>query len=162
MKKDEYLDITKDILKNEKFNNLKNEKHHYNSNRYEHSLKVSYYTYKVCKKLNLDYVSATKAALLHDFFFDSEFINNKDKILNHYRASIANSSMIINLSKKEKNIIESHMYPVGGKLPRYKESIVVDLIDDYVSIKEKFWGDYKYVNVALNFLLIILINYILK
>ena len=34
------------------------------------------------------------------------------------------------------------MYPVGGKMPRYLESIVVDAVDDYVSLNEKLGGDF--------------------
>ena len=35
---------------------------------YNHCLHVAYYTYLICKKFNLDYFSASRAAMLHDFF----------------------------------------------------------------------------------------------
>lgn len=162
MNKLEYLDIVDDILNNKKFQTLKNEVHHHNSNRYEHSLSVSYNTYRVCKKLKLDYVSASRAALLHDFFFNDEFNNDRERLLTHPKTSLKNSMNMVDLSKKEQNIIESHMYPFGGKVPRYIESVIVDLIDDGVSLKEKFGGDYKYLKTAVNFIFIIVVSYIMN
>ena len=78
-------------------------------------------------------------------------------MLKHPRQAVINAEKITKLSDKEKNIIESHMYPVGGKLPRHIESVVVDMIDDYVSVKEKLGGDFKSLKVAFNFLFILFI-----
>lgn len=162
MKNEEYIQITQKIFENRKFNKLKNEIHHHNSNRFNHSVDVSYLTYKVCKKMKLDYESATRAALLHDFFFDEEFDNKRQKMLTHPQVALENAKKITNLSKKEENIITSHMYPVGGKIPRYIESVIVDAIDDYVSLKEKLGGDYKCLKEAANFLFIIFISVLFK
>ncbi len=156
----EYLDITNKIFENNEFKKLKYEVHHINSNRLDHSICVSKKTYKVCKKFNLDYKSATKAALLHDFFFDDEFFNKKDQMLNHPKKAVENSLKITDLTDKEINIIESHMYPIGKKLPKYKESVIVNAIDDYVSIKERVSLDYAYFKTAVSFLIIVLINII--
>lgn len=160
MKQDnkEYVEIVEKLLENRKFNKLKEETHHHNSNRFNHSLDVSFKTYKVCKKLGLDYESATRAALLHDFFFDNEFSNKRERMLKHPSKAVENASKITKLSKKEANIIESHMYPVGGKVPRCLESVVVDAVDDYVSFKEKFGGDFKNLKAAFNFLFILVIS----
>ena len=158
----EYLQIVEKIFNNRKFNKLKEEIHHHNSNRFSHSVDVSYKTYKICKKLNLDYESATKAALLHDFFFESEFDNKRDQMLNHPKKALENAKKITNLTKKEENIIESHMYPVGGKLPRSIESVIVDIVDDYVSLKEKLGGDYRSLKAAMNFLFVLFISVLLK
>ena len=162
MNKLEYLDIVNDIINDDKFQTLKNEVHHHNSNRFSHNICVSYNTYKICKRMHLDYVSATRGALLHDFFFDCEFENNRERILKHPKVSLINSLNLVDLSKKEMNIIESHMYPIGGKVPRYLESVIVDLVDDCVSIKEKLGGDYKHLKAAVNFLFIIFTSYLLK
>lgn len=158
----EYIEIVEKIFENRKFNKLKEETHHHNSNRYNHCVEVSYKTYKICKKLNLDYKSATKAALLHDFFFNHEFENKKDSLLNHPKKAKENAMKITKLSEKEINIIESHMYPIGKKIPRHIESIIVDLVDDYVAAKEKLGGDFKCLKQAINFLFIFLINIVLK
>lgn len=158
----EYLQIVENIFENKSFNQLKNERHHHNSNRFNHSVDVSYKTYKICKKLNLDYKSATRAALLHDFFFDEEFTTKKEMMLKHPKLAVQNASKITTLNKKEINIIESHMYPISGKIPRYKESVIVDLVDDYVSVKEKLGGDFRNLKIAVNFLFILFINVLIK
>lgn len=158
----EYLEITNKIFENRKFNKLKQETHHYNSNRFNHSLEVSYKTYKICKKYGLDYESATKAALLHDFFFDDNFKNKKYSLLNHGKIAVENASRITKLTKKEENIIKSHMFPIGGELPKSKESIIVNLIDDYVSLKDKFGGDFKNLRSAGSFMFILLVNIFMK
>ena len=162
MENKEYLQIVEKILENRKFNKLKDETHHHNSNRFTHCVEVSYKTYRVCKKLGLDYESAAKAALLHDFFFDNEFDNKKERMLKHPKKALENAMKITKLSKKEQDIIESHMYPVGGKTPRYLESVIVDAIDDYVSFKEKLGGDYRSLKAAMNFLFILCISVLLK
>ena len=63
----EFKNIISSIESNEEFQKLKNIKHH-GITRYEHSLRVAYYSYKVTKLLHLDYKDTTEAALLHDFF----------------------------------------------------------------------------------------------
>ena len=65
MKEFEY--IAKDIISNERFLSLKNEPHH-GITRYDHIMHVAKCTYKIAKGLHLDYVAATRGALLHDYF----------------------------------------------------------------------------------------------
>lgn len=158
MYEDEFLQIVDKIISNRKFLKLKDEKHHHNSNRYKHMLDVSYKTYKYCKKKNLDYISATRAAVMHDFYFDTDFEKKGKKILKHYEIAIENAKKLGNLSEKEENIIASHMFPVGGKLPKYKESIVVDVIDDIVSTKERLNGDFSKVRFAIKLGVILILG----
>lgn len=156
----EYLSIVEKILSNRKYQKLKNETHHHNSNRYKHSLEVSYLSYKIAKKMNLDYESVARAGLVHDFFFDKEIPNRGKRLIKHYQKSITNAEKLIKLNDMEKNIISSHMFPVGGTLPKYKESILVDMIDDYVSIKEKVSGDLKSLQTAAMFITIVITNFL--
>lgn len=154
----EYLSIVEKILSNRKYKKLEQEIHHYTSNRYKHSLDVSYLSYKIAKKLKLDYESVARASLVHDFFFNDEIPQKNKRLVTHYKKSITNAEKIIKLNEKEKNIISSHMFPIGGTLPKYKESILVDLVDDYISIKEKIGGDVKGLQNAAMFLLVIITN----
>jgi len=136
----EYVGIVNDILENTVFLKLKNYKHH-GDNRYNHCLRVSYYSYKVARKLHMNKIACARAGLLHDFFL----INNQElkfsrriKVLfEHPKYAYINSSKHFNVNKLEKNIILSHMFPIGLYLPIYAESILVDLIDDFVSIYER-------------------------
>ena len=158
----EYLSIIDEFINNEEFQKLKNETYHHTTNKYNHSLAVAKHTYNICKALKLDYISATRAAILHDFFFDKEF-DNKNKtncLLNHYKASIKNANKLTKLSKKEENIISSHMFPIGGSLPRSIESVLVDIIDDAVAIRERAFYNPKRLGQAIATLTIFLINFL--
>lgn len=142
-----YYDIVKDILDNEQYQELKSIKHH-GLDRYEHSKRVSYYSYLVSKILHLDYESAARAGALHDFFLlENEDIKFKERIKTlekHPKMSLENSSNHFDLNEIEQNIILSHMFPIVPKyLPKYLESWIVDIVDDWVGIGEKIYATRK-------------------
>jgi len=80
------------------------------------------------------------AGLLHDFFYgDLRYINviERKYMLNaHPYFAYYNASKIFKLNEKEKNMILSHMFPISYEVPRYKESILLDLVDDLEALKE--------------------------
>ena len=144
MKNDISFDyISKDILKNRKFQKISRESHH-GITRMEHSMRVAKYVYKISKKLNLDYLSATRAAILHDFFTNEEFGNNHGLIQGvvHPDIALQNAKGEFKLNKIEENAIETHMFPLNMKLPKYKESWVLTLTDKVVAIYE--YCSYKF------------------
>ena len=53
----EFDDIIRDIIENPKVQEMKKYKQHYETSTFDHCYMVSYYCYKVCKKLKLDYKS---------------------------------------------------------------------------------------------------------
>ena len=75
MKSIDFDTIASEIINKDKYISLKDDPHH-GLNRYIHIMRVSKYTYKISKFLKLDYISATRAALLHDYFTESS--NNKE------------------------------------------------------------------------------------
>lgn len=165
-----YRSLEKEVMSNKKYLLLNQESHH-GLTRLEHSLRVSRNVYKVSKKLGLDYVSATRAALLHDFFFNEEFESNHGLIQGvvHPDIALANASGAFKLNDIEKNAIESHMFPLSLELPKYKESWVLTIVDKLVAIYEyglyKFnpanlKGYLKYVSYSACFLLILAFNFI--
>ena len=51
---------------------------------------------------------------------------------------MCHSEKHFSLTPKEKDIIVSHMFPVAPtRVPKYLESWIVDLVDDFVSITEE-------------------------
>ena len=67
---DEFNWIIQPIIDNKEYQKLKEVSHH-GSTRFDHSMRVAYYTYLTAKFFHLDdYQATTKAALLHDFFID--------------------------------------------------------------------------------------------
>ena len=66
--KREFELIINDLVNNETVQKMKNYKQHYDTSCFDHCKMVAYYSYLLCKKYNLDYKSATRAAMLHDLF----------------------------------------------------------------------------------------------
>lgn len=135
--------IAKDLLENKKFNKISFESHH-GITRMEHSMRVARNVYKVAKKLNLDYVSATRAAILHDFFINEDFCTNHGLIQGvvHPEIALANARGEFTLNKIEENAIVSHMFPLSMEIPKYKESWVLTLVDKTIAIYE--FASYKF------------------
>ncbi len=152
----EFLNIVKDILENEEFLKLKDIRHH-DTNRYDHSLRVSYYSYKIAKRLGLKYREVARAGLLHDFFLEK---NEKEKIskrldtlVKHPLYAYENASKYYELTKLEKDIILTHMYPINLNPPKYLESWIVDIVDNFAAIYEKYASySFKFMTIS-NFIL---------
>ena len=119
---------------------MNNYKQHFDTTCYEHSYNVALLSYSICKKLNLDYVSATRAGMLHDLFlYDWRKRQKGRKGLHgftHPKTSLQNASKNFNLNDKEKDIIIKHMWPLTLKFPKYKESFIVSLADKLCTYNE--------------------------
>lgn len=143
IKKDkEYKKIVKDIFRNADFKCLYNIEHH-GISRMEHSIKISYYSYKIAKKLRMDYVSVARGGLLHDFFLDGDERNVKKRFLDtftHPERALKTTVNNFMINDIEKNIIVSHMFPIYLSIPKYKESVLVNLVDKVVGFKELVRG----------------------
>ncbi len=148
----EFNNIVNDILKNKEFIALKYEIHH-GISRLDHSLNVAKVTYQTCKKLKVkNYEEITRAALLHDFFKNDEVTNKA--FLNHPAISLKNAQDNFNLTKKQANIIESHMFPFTSVMPNNVGSFIVTSADKFVALYEcvKFKAPIK---VGASFLFIL-------
>lgn len=120
-------------------------RHHGDVNCLEHSLYVSYISYKICKKLKLDYRSAARGGLLHDFYLYDWHIEKPYKGLHgfiHPDIALRNANKYFSLNSIEKDIIKKHMWPLTLKLPRYRETFVVLMVDKYCATMEliKLWS----------------------
>ena len=130
--KEEFESIVSD------FNRLCDDMHH-GISRYEHSMRVAKYSYKVSKMFKIDnYDKVTRAALLHDFYIneDLENISSRKKLKKHPNVALNNSLKYYELDDMQKDIIANHMFPVTYSLPKYKESWLVSLIDKGVGTYE--------------------------
>jgi len=159
----EYFSLVQDILDNDEFQKLSDIVHH-GSNRLDHCLRVSYWSYLVSKALHLDYEKVTRAALLHDFFFEvNEKAKQKDRIstlIKHPTYALENSLKYFELTEMEQDIISTHMFPINFRIPKFIESWLVDVIDDVVAIYEKSYIVRKQLSASMSFLFIVIINYL--
>lgn len=157
--KEEFNNIISPYIIDE-FNKLKSINHH-GITRYDHSIRVAYYTYLVTKALHINYEEATIAALLHDFFTDE--VNDElsiFKLRRHPNYALINSLKYFYLTDLQKDIISTHMFPITFTPPKYLESWIVDIIDDVSAIYEKGISLKKELSAATTFLFIILMSYI--
>lgn len=151
-----YIDIVEHILKNDEFNKIKTIEHH-GTTRFDHSLKVSYYSYKISKLFHLDYEETARAGLLHDFFISDDNRNKKDRFVStfvHPKEAVNNSIRVFGINEKEMNIIRSHMFPINITPPKYIESWIVTFMDKAIGLFE-FVKKFGYI---ANLYLLILLN----
>ena len=66
---EEFNNLITPIISNSEYQKTKNCVHH-GMNRYDHMIRVAYYSYLITKFFHLNYKDTTKAAVLHDFFLD--------------------------------------------------------------------------------------------
>lgn len=150
----EYYETVQDILQHEEFLKLKNFFHH-NSSIYEHVHDVAYFSYRICKYFKLDYRSAARGALLHDFFL-YDWRNHdvpdlpRDKFhgIAHPAIAVTNAKKYFVINDIEEDIIVKHMWPLTLVPPKYKESFIVSFADKYLSSKE-FLDEYQKRTVRL-------------
>ena len=139
-KDSEFEEIIKDIVSNETVLQMKNYKQHYDTDCFEHCKNVAHYSYLICKKFGLDYKSIARAGMLHDLFLYDWRVKQENRkglhAFTHPRTSLDNANQIFDLNAKEQDIILKHMWPLTIKLPRYKESYIIGLVDKYCAIQE--------------------------
>ena len=110
-----------------------------------HCLRVAYGNYIICKRLGLDYRSAARAGMLHDLFLYDWHVpdrSHKWHGLIHAKIALENARRYFSLNPKECDMIRKHMFPLNLALPRYKETVVIVLVDKYCSLTETlaYWG----------------------
>lgn len=167
--KNEYNYIVKDILNDKNFILLKNDLHH-GTSKYNHLVKVSKLSFFLTKVLHLRVKEATKAALLHDFFYGERTLKEENSYLNHPHTAALNAKKYFNTTSLENDIIETHMYHyvllkkilpfvnkenVLGRKPSTKEAWVVSISDLLVSILEST----LFLKYKCNYMFITLISY---
>lgn len=150
----EYSLIVRHILENDEFKRIGTCEHH-GTTRLNHSIRVSYYSYKIAKKFKLDYESTARGGLMHDFFYNEKGGITKEGIkstFTHSKKASINSEMYFGLNYKEKDIIEKHMFPININIPKYIESYIVAFTDKIVGLLEfnrKFKHKIKIFNLSI-------------
>lgn len=135
---EEYNEIIKPILSNENFLKIDQCRHH-GITRLEHSLRVSYLSYKISKKLKLNYKEVAEAGLLHDFFTNEQLTYREQRLsaFTHPKKSLENANNYFELTNMQKDIILCHMFPlIPTKIPKFLESWVVSIVDKVVATYE--------------------------
>ncbi len=143
----EYIACIRDLIDHDMVRSMKNYIQHGDIDCLEHSLYVSYSGYLVCRRMGLDYRSAARGGLLHDFFLYDWHIKGSHEGLHgftHPRVALENANKLFCLNAMEKDIILKHMWPMTIKPPKYKETCIVIAADKYCASMEIFdFGERK-------------------
>lgn len=136
---EEYKTCIDDLIFHDQIQMMKQFRHHRYTNCFEHSVRVSFYSFRVCKALGWDYKSAARGGLLHDLFLydwrTTQLEGGKHGFV-HPRIAFNNASNVFTLNNIEKDIILKHMFPLTMCPPFYKESLLVCLVDKYCALAE--------------------------
>ena len=141
----DYVALIEDLIHCEEVQSLDIITHHHFSTRLEHSISVSYTSYKIAKKLKLDCRAIARAGLLHDFFHEDRetFATNYagySHASHHPHIALKNARLLTELTDLECDIIVKHMWLATPacvrQLPKFKESYVVSIVDKYCATKE--------------------------
>lgn len=134
IKDKKYKNIIKPIIRDSEFKKTYYIEHH-GISRMEHMMKISYYSYNIAKKLNMDYEAVARGALLHDFYLDGDERGKGKKFFDtfsHPKKALKTADDNFKLNEKEKNIIVSHMFPIYPALPKCRESVLVNVVDKVI------------------------------
>lgn len=135
----EFQNIIQELITNDTVKQMKNYRQHYETTCFDHCYIAAYYCYIICKKYNLDYKSATRAAMLHDLFLYDWRVKNDRKGLHaftHGKLACKNACKLFDLNEKEKDIIIKHMWPVTIAFPKSIEGFILTFVDKYCAISE--------------------------
>ncbi|UQS83378.1 HD domain-containing protein [Bombilactobacillus thymidiniphilus] len=137
----EYLQQVADLLILPEIQQLQLITQHRYSNRLEHSLSVSYHSFLIGKKLHLNVRALARGGLLHDLFYydwDNQALDFRTHAYVHSQIALENAQSLTDLTPMEADIISKHMFGATLAPPKYLESLLVNLVDDYCAVKEAF------------------------
>ena len=131
----------KEILKSKNMQREKRFIQHANVSTYDHSLHVAEMSLTLAHlfRFKLDEESLVRGALLHDFFlydWHDKTAMPKAHAYLHPLIAYDNAKKEFKLNIIEKNIIQSHMFPIGIVMPKYRESWMVVMADKICTVNE--------------------------
>ncbi|MCR4691655.1 MAG: HD family phosphohydrolase [Lachnospiraceae bacterium] len=113
------------------------------SNLYDHSSRVALCAYDLSRRLHweVDGQALARGAMLHDFYLyharTNKEISYKDHLFGHPAIALQNAREHFALSRKEENIITSHMWPLTFfHVPKSREAFLVQTADKICAFGE--------------------------
>ena len=143
---DGFLQTVAGIYDSPEVQSLQQSEQHLEIDRLQHITSVSFLSYKISKKLGLDYRAAARAATMHDLFYydwrdgDTGGWHRLHGYKHPKYAALNAKELYPALSRKERDIITHHMWPLTFSLPNSREGFVVSLSDKYCATRELFYS----------------------
>ena len=135
----DFIECIKGIALHPAVRSMENFIQHGRTNCYDHSLYVAYLSYMQCRRAGLDWRSAARGGMLHDFFLYDRRINKPENTFHgtlHPKVALRNAQKYFSINAMEKDIIEKHMWPFSRVAPLYRETMVVMGVDKYCAFME--------------------------
>lgn len=135
----EYMSYVGDLLAKKEVQKLANYTQHHFSTRLQHVITVSYLSYRLAKRFNLNAKATARAGLLHDLFYYDWRVTKFDRGTHawiHPRIAVRNAEKITTLTPLEKDIIIHHMFGATLCPPKSKEGFIVTCVDKYSATAE--------------------------
>ena len=134
-----------DILRSDGMQSEKQFMQHGTTSTYAHSLAVTLKCLRIAKALHIKTHERelVRGALLHDYcLYDWHEPHEGLHAFAHPKAALENAQRDFEVGSIEKNMILSHMWPLG-KLPRFRESFILCLADKLCALRETFHRNNK-------------------
>ena len=135
----EYMSYVGELLAKPEVQKLANYTQHHFSTRLQHVITVSYLSYRLAKKFNLNAKATARAGILHDLFYYDWRVTKFDRGTHawiHPRIAVRNAEKLTTLSPLEKDIIIHHMFGATICPPKSLEGLIVSMVDKYSATQE--------------------------
>jgi uncharacterized protein len=136
---DEFLQVVGDLLRHPLVQAMDRHLSHGATTVLEHSLAVSWRSFRLCRKLGLDAAAAARAGLLHDFYLydwhDGHLYKGWHGFA-HPGIALQNARNHFAINDVEADSIASHMWPLTWRPPRHRVAWVVCLADKGCALAE--------------------------
>ena len=89
--------------------------------------------------MRIDERSLIRGALLHDYYLYDWHVQDGTHRWHgfiHAKRALQNAERDFTLNDIERNMIDTHMFPMNLRLPRYRESVVLTVADKVCSVRE--------------------------
>ena len=136
----EFMELVQDILHIDDVQELRDYVQHCKTTRLQHCVNVAYYTFLISRRLNLNVRSATRGALLHDFYL-YDWKNNEQPIegrhsVVHPQVALAMARQYTAVDPIMEDCSLNHMWPMSRQRPQTKEGWVVQGVDKLCAAME--------------------------
>lgn len=136
----EFFSIVKDVYYTPELQSQRKFIQHSDVDRLQHMKSVAFISYLYCKEHELDFRSVAHAAIMHDLtYYDWHVADDGSHRLSGYRHpgwALKNALDLTSLNAIEIDIIYRHMFPLTPTPPKYKESLIVSMVDKYCALQE--------------------------
>ena len=156
---EEWFQIVETILRNDEFQRRKLFPHHHDMSVWDHSIFVSFRSFVTGGIFHCDKRVCAIAGLLHDFYplawlYDEELakldggkymerLSRKEPLFKRHGFTHGKEAAENYIKffpeledKRITDAIEKHMFPLTIRLPKYKESFIITLVDKTNSVHE--------------------------